>query len=309
MNESIGIRQSPRTASESPVECLALNLNRGHNGAGGAAGSVAATIPFPHRKVVIGPPARQDQSSDPSIALLAHELRSPLAAIGYAAKVLEATAADAATVARMGALIRRQAQQMSQLVDELMKSARILNHPLVLLPQRVDLREVLRHAIETTESDVAQRGHCLSVACPSEAVWLQGDPVRLEQIFVNLLSNAAKYTDVGGSIAVDLRKRTGRCIVRVRDSGIGIEAKALAHVFEPFRQVNPTHASSQAGLGVGLGWVRQLVELHGGSVSAASDGLGRGSTFRVVLPAGTPAGVLRAGPALIPGSTGPSARR
>ncbi len=287
MNESIRILPSPRRASESRVKCLALNLQRGHNGAGGGTGSVAATTPFPHRRPVIGPPVRQDQSIDASIALLAHELRSPLAAIGYAANVLEAAAADATTVARMGALIRRQAQQMSRLVDELMKSARIVNHPLVLLPQRVDLREVLRHAIETTESDLAQRGHCLSIALPSEAVCLQGDPGRLEQIFVNLLSNAAKYTDVGGSIAIDLRKRTGHAIVRVRDSGIGIEAKALAHVFEPFRQVSPTHASAQDGLGVGLGWVRQLVELHGGSVSAASDGLGRGSTFKVVLPADT----------------------
>jgi signal transduction histidine kinase len=181
-------------------------------------------------------------------------------------------------------MIERQVRRMTQLLDDLLDVSRITNGRLHLQLERIDLRDVVSNAIETLESDIKQRNHRLTTALPDAPVWLQADPGRLEQVFVNLLANASKYTDTGGELAVWMHVRHGQAIVRVRDSGIGIAPEALPHLFELFRQADEAAPRSQSGLGIGLALVRNLVEAHGGSVTGASAGLGQGSEFSVRLP-------------------------
>jgi signal transduction histidine kinase len=151
--------------------------------------------------------------------------------------------------------------------------------------ERIDLRLVVNNAIETLQPDISDRGHHLCVALPHLPVWLQGDSWRLEQVFVNLLANASKYTDAGGELAVWMHTRgDGQAVVRIRDSGIGIAPDALPRIFDLFRQTDEADDRSRSGLGIGLALVRNLVESHGGSVIAASAGLGKGSEFTVRLP-------------------------
>jgi two-component system CheB/CheR fusion protein len=150
--------------------------------------------------------------------------------------------------------------------------------------ERMDLRDVVSNAIQTLESDIQQRNHRLTAELPDAPVWLQGDPGRLEQVFVNLLANASKYTDRGGELTLGLYVRGGQAVVSIRDSGIGIAPGALPELFGLFRQADQTAPRSQSGLGVGLALVRSLVESHGGTVTGASDGLGQGSEFTVCLP-------------------------
>jgi two-component system CheB/CheR fusion protein len=141
----------------------------------------------------------------------------------------------------------------------------------------------VNNAIETLESDLNERSHRLATELPDTPVWLHADPCRLEQVFVNLVANASRYTDAGGELTVGMHAGEGQAVVRVRDSGIGIAPHALAHIFDLFKQANGADPRSKAGLGVGLAVVRKLVELHGGSVTAASAGLGQGSEFTVRL--------------------------
>jgi signal transduction histidine kinase len=154
--------------------------------------------------------------------------------------------------------------------------------------ERIDLRVVVSNAIETLESAINERHHRLSTVLPDAPLWLHADPWRLEQVFVNLLANALRYTDASGELAVWVHTLDGQAIVRVRDSGIGIAADSLPHIFDLFRQADEAAARSKAGLGIGLALVRNLVELHGGSVTAASAGLKQGSEFTVRLPTASP---------------------
>jgi signal transduction histidine kinase len=140
---------------------------------------------------------------------------------------------------------------------------------------------VVNHAIETLESDLTERNHRLSTELPAMPVWLEGDPCRLEQVFVNLLANASRYTDAGGELAVWIHTKEGQAFVGVRDSGIGIAPDALPHMFDLFRQAPEADPRSKAGLGVGLAVVRNLVELHGGSVGATSAGSGQGLRYQL----------------------------
>ena len=181
-------------------------------------------------------------------------------------------------------MIERQVRRMTQLVHDLLDVSRITHGRLHLQRERIDLRDVVNNAIETLESDIKQRNHRLTTALPDAPVWLQGDPGRLEQVFVNLLANASRYTDVGGELAVWVHLRDGQAVVRVRDSGIGIAPEVLPHLFDLFRQADEATSRSRSGLGIGLALVRDLVESHGGSVTGASAGLGEGSEFTVRLP-------------------------
>jgi signal transduction histidine kinase len=150
--------------------------------------------------------------------------------------------------------------------------------------ERLDLRDVVSHVIATLEWDLLERNHRLATELPDAPVWLHADPGRLEQVFVNLLANASRYTNAGGRLSVSVHAKDGEAIVRVRDSGIGIAPEALPHLFDLFQQGNAADPRSPPGLGVGLAVVRNLVELHGGSVTAASAGVGQGSEFTVRLP-------------------------
>jgi signal transduction histidine kinase len=229
-----------------------------------------------------------NRRKDEFLATLSHELRSPLSAIRCAVHVLQGPIDDAGTQQRMQALIERQLGRVTRLVDELLDVSRITNGRLHLQRERVDLRVVVNNAIETLASDLNERNHRLVIGLPDAPVWLQADPCRLEQVFVNLVANASRYTDAGGELTVSMHAGDGQAVVRIRDSGIGIAPHALAHIFELFKQANEADPRSKAGLGVGLAVVRKLVELHEGSVSAASAGLGQGSEFTVRLRTSRP---------------------
>lgn len=184
-------------------------------------------------------------------------------------------------------MIERQVRRMTRLVDDLLDVSRIVHGRLHLHCERIDLRDVVKYAIQTLESDIKQRNHRLSTSLPDASVWLQADPGRLEQVFVNLLANASKYTDMGGDLTVAMHVQDGQAVVRVRDTGIGIAPEVLPQLFGFFRQADEAAPGSRSGLGIGLALVRNLVETHGGSVTGASAGLGQGSEFTVCLPVET----------------------
>jgi signal transduction histidine kinase len=176
---------------------------------------------------------------------------------------------------------------MTRLVEDLLDVSRVRSGQLRLQCERVDLRTVAAHAAQTVEFTMQQRNHWMTTSFPDAPVWLQADPARLEQVFVNLLLNAAKYTDAGGHIGLAVEREKGEATVCIRDTGIGIAPDVLPHVFDLFVQADPSSRRADAGLGIGLALVRSLVERHGGHITAASAGAGHGSEFTIRLP--TPA--------------------
>jgi signal transduction histidine kinase len=225
-----------------------------------------------------------NRRKDEFLAILGHELRSPLAAIHNGIRLLSHQSESTPAPQTIEAMIERQVRRMTRLVDDLLDVSRITHGCLHLKRERIDLRDILNKAIQTLESDIKQRSHRLATALPDAPVWLYADPGRLEQVFVNLLANASKYTDMGGELTVTVHMRDGEAVVRVRDTGIGIAPEVLPQLFGFFRQADEAAPRSQSGLGIGLALVRNLVELHGGSVTGASAGLGQGSEFTVCLP-------------------------
>jgi signal transduction histidine kinase len=222
---------------------------------------------------------------DEFLAILGHELRSPLVAVQNAVRILNREAGqDLILQRRMHSLIERQVRQMLLLTAGLRDVSRMSRGQLRLQRERVDLRVVLADAIETMEPEIEQRGHQLTTRGPDKPVWLQADADRLGQVFQNLLGNACKFTHPGGDLALSLQVRGDDAVVRVRDSGIGISAETLPHIFDLFVQADQSVQRSRSGLGVGLALVQTLVELHGGRVSVRSAGLGQGSEFTVRLP-------------------------
>jgi signal transduction histidine kinase len=223
-----------------------------------------------------------NRRKDEFLAILGHELRSPLASIDNGIHLLSHAAQDASSP-KTKAVIARQVRSMTRLLDDLLDVSRITQGRLRLQCERIDLRDVVSDAIETLESDIKQRNHRLAIASPDTPVWLHADPGRLEQVLVNLLANASKYTDAGGELAVGVHVQGCEAVVRVRDSGIGIAPEVLPHMFDLFKQADTGTTRSRSGLGIGLALVRYLVELHGGSVTGASAGPGQGSEFTVCL--------------------------
>jgi signal transduction histidine kinase len=219
------------------------------------------------------------------LASVSHELRTPLATIRNSVCVMDMPNAAAVERQKARTRIERQVGRMVRLVDDLLEVSRIGSPRFRLARARLDLRGVVQQAIETVESELNQRNHRLTVAMPAAPVWLHADCGRLEQVFVNLLVNAAKYTDVGGDLRLSVQHEHAEAIVRVRDSGIGIAPENLPHVFDLFIQVDRSSRRSEGGLGIGLALARCFVEAHGGRVKATSAGLGRGSEFTVRLPA------------------------
>jgi PAS domain S-box-containing protein len=219
---------------------------------------------------------------DEFLATLAHELRNPLAPIANAVELLGVQAGAGPVFEAARGIVERQLRHMVRLVDDLLDVSRITSGKLMLRRERVALAAVIEQALETARPHV--RGHEFTVSLPSEPVWLQADPVRLAQVFSNLLNNACKYTPGGGRIRLSAEREGGSVVVRVRDSGIGIAAQHLPHVFDMFSQAVPALERSQGGLGIGLALAQALVRLHGGSIEAKSEGSGRGSEFAVTLP-------------------------
>jgi signal transduction histidine kinase len=227
-----------------------------------------------------------NRRKDEFLAILSHELRSPLASIQYGIGVLRGrSGADVAVQQLMHDLIDRQARQMSILAAGLLDIERIASGQFIMQPDRIDLRAVVAKAIETLEPDFERRDQVLSPTWPPSSIWVLADASRLEQVFINLLSNASKYTDVGGQVSLSLSIEDGRAIFRIEDSGIGISAHTLPKIFDLYVQADAASARSRSGLGIGLAIVRSIVQLHGGSVVATSAGVGHGSEFTVCLPA------------------------
>jgi signal transduction histidine kinase/CheY-like chemotaxis protein len=222
---------------------------------------------------------------DQFLAMLAHELRNPLAPLWNALHVIWLASDRGPAVEQARAVAERQVQHMARLVDDLLDVSRIAHGKIELRKEQIELTPVVASAVEAARPLVEARRHDLSVSLPTKPVRLEADPTRLGQILVNLLANAAKYTEPGGRIGLTAERDGDELVVRVRDNGVGIAPDMLAHVFEPFVQLERSQGRSQGGLGIGLALVRSLVELHGGSIIAASVGPGQGSEFTLRLPA------------------------
>ncbi|MDR0183076.1 hybrid sensor histidine kinase/response regulator [Lysobacter arvi] len=224
---------------------------------------------------------------DEFLAMLAHELRNPISAIRNASHLL-LNSPDALATARCSALIDRQVTLLTDLVNDLLDVSRITRGLITLRHESCDLRSVVRNALASLQPTIAAKAHELEFSVPAEPVPVVADPGRLEQIALNLIGNAVKYTDPGGRIRVSVGIRDGDAELCVSDDGIGMSREVTGRVFELFAQAERGLARSQGGLGIGLTIVKQLVELHGGTVRAYSDGPGRGSRFTVRLPLGSP---------------------
>ena len=223
-----------------------------------------------------------DRRKDEFLAMLAHELRNPLAPIRSGLEIL---ALDDRSNQEAISLMQDQVQHLVRLVDDLLDVSRIMQDKIVLRKEPVELQSLVNRSVEATRELALARGHRLEIAMPDDAIWLNADPVRIVQVIENLLTNALKYTDRGGGIRLAIERQSGEAIIRVADTGMGIEPDLLPKVFELFTQSSRTLDRAQGGLGIGLTLVRRLVELHEGRVVASSEGTGKGSTFEVRLPA------------------------
>jgi signal transduction histidine kinase len=221
------------------------------------------------------------RSKDEFLAMLAHELRNSLSAVRNAVVCVRL---DSRQSERALDIAWRQTEQLDRLVEDLLDVTQIAQGCFRLNRQRVALMEIVEHAVETMRFLVEDRGHTLSVSPPLELVHVDGDPRRLEQVVVNLISNAAKYTDRGGRIELLVERHGAEAVIRVRDSGIGISPDLLPRIFDFYVQGERTSEHKQNGLGIGLAVVRSLVALHDGRVEARSEGLGKGAEFVVHLP-------------------------
>ena len=250
---------------------------------------------------------REHQRKDEFLAMLAHELRNPLAPISSAAQLLRVLFADVPRIRDVSGVISRQVAHMTHLVDDLLDVSRVTRGLVTINQTTVELGAVLREAAEQIKPVIDARKHSLTLEIAPEALTVCGDRTRLVQVAANLLNNAAKYTPDGGVLHVSLARRDRMAVLQVRDNGIGIGADLLPVVFDLFTQAERTPDRAQGGLGLGLALVKKLVELHGGAVEAHSAGQGQGSTFTVRLPLLAASGSAVAAPAAAaaPASLGP----
>jgi PAS domain S-box-containing protein len=225
-----------------------------------------------------------DRRKDEFLATLAHELRNPLAPIRNSLQILKMPRLDAVTLERSREMMERQVQHLVRLVDDLLDVSRVMRGKVELKRERVELATVVARAVETAQPLMEAQGHELAVTMPPESLPLEADPVRLAQVVGNLLTNAAKYTEANGRIRLTALREGNEAVLRVRDGGIGIAPNMLPRIFELFVQVDHATARSQGGLGIGLTLVKNLVEMHNGTVEAKSEGLGKGTEFVVRLP-------------------------
>jgi len=238
-----------------------------------------------------------DQRKDEFLAMLAHELRNPLGAIGGAAQLMAHVPASDPQLAQVRDVLGRQVQHLTRLLDDLLDVSRVRWGRITLRKEPVEVRDIIARALESTRSMMDLRGHKVSVEIMRDTAWIDGDIVRLTQILGNLLTNAAKYSSDGAQISVvaacqgEASTATREVVIRVRDHGAGIPPGMLSNIFELFRQVERRDGGTQDGLGLGLALARGLVEMHGGRIEANSEGLGLGSEFVLRLP-------LMAGPPL-----------
>jgi PAS domain S-box-containing protein len=224
-----------------------------------------------------------DRHKNEFLAMLAHELRNPLAPIATAVTLLKVTE-QCETGRQAVEVIDRQVRKFTRLINDLMDVSRITRGKIQLHLKRVDLRSCIGNAVSTSDAMISERHHSLSVSLPEEPIWVLADATRLEQIFENLLNNAAKYTETGGTISLRAQICDAQAIVEVQDTGVGIAPELMPHIFDLFTQADCTLDRAEGGLGIGLTIVKSIVEMHDGKVAAATEGPGKGSVFSVRLP-------------------------
>jgi signal transduction histidine kinase/ActR/RegA family two-component response regulator len=249
--------------------------------------------------------AESDRQKDEFLAVLAHELRNPLAPLRNALHVMRLAVDNGPAREHARGVAERQVKHLARLVDDLLDVSRITRGKLPLRKEPVDLAAAVSGAVTAARPLIDARRHDLSVSLPLEPLRLEADPTRLEQVLVNLLTNAAKYTDPGGRIGLTAERDGHEAVLRVRDTGVGIPAELIPRVFEPFMQAERSVDRTHGGLGIGLTLVKCLVEMHGGSVTAHSEGPGKGSEFVVRLPALPPARAGRPEAVFKPGKPNP----
>lgn len=229
--------------------------------------------------------AEADRSKDQFLAMLAHELRNPMAAIRNAVQILKYADADAGRINWCGNVIERQVEHLVRMVDDLLDVSRINRGQIELKRELMDIRDFINPAVETCQPLIDARRQKFSLALPTTPLWIEGDRIRLAQVISNLINNAAKYTQEGGSLGLAVEQPSGNEIcIRVHDTGCGIDRADLPYLFELFYQADRNLDRSQGGLGIGLSLVQRLVQEHGGQVQAFSGGRGRGSEFVIRLP-------------------------
>jgi PAS domain S-box-containing protein len=228
--------------------------------------------------------AEANRSKEEFMALLSHELRGPLSPIRNALDILRQMQTNDPIIEQASNIIDRQVGLMVKLVDDLLDISRITKGKLRLTKEQVELRGVINDAAESARPFMDARRHDFSVSLPTEAIWVQADPARMEQVILNLLNNAAKYTDSGGLIRLSVCREGTEAVIHVRDNGIGIAPEMLPHVFELFTQVDGSMGRSYGGLGIGLALACNLVEMHEGRLQVISAGVGKGCEFTVKLP-------------------------
>jgi signal transduction histidine kinase/ActR/RegA family two-component response regulator len=225
-----------------------------------------------------------DRRKDEFLATLAHELRNPLAPIRNALQIIQLAGNNGPAVEQARAMMERQLGQMVRLIDDLLDVSRISRGKFELRKERIELAAAIKSAVDTAQPLIDAAGHQLTVSGSPRPVYLDADPVRLAQVFSNLLNNAAKYMERGGRIWLTVTPEEREVVVSVRDTGIGIPAEALPGIFDMFSQVDHSLEKAQGGLGIGLTLVKQLLEMHGGRIEARSEGAGKGSEFIARLP-------------------------
>jgi PAS domain S-box-containing protein len=283
-----------RDGTETPIEDSAAPI-RDSNGA--TDGVVLAFRDASLKRSIEQALREADRKKDEFIAVLAHELRNPLAPILQAAQILQARGATAEQLEWGHQVIDRQAKTMGRLLDDLLDVSRITRGTLEVRKSPVSLSTLIEGAVETARPAIDARKHTLQLSLPSEAIELDADPVRMTQVIANLLMNAAKYTDDGGTIRLSATREAKALILSVADNGVGLGAQTLPRLFDMFVQVEETRILHQGGLGIGLALARRLVELHGGTIEVRSEGIGRGSEFTVRMPCRVQAGAAAAAPA------------
>jgi signal transduction histidine kinase len=221
---------------------------------------------------------------DEFLAMLAHELRNPLAPLRNALHMLQMPSLQPDMIQKAYQVMDRQLQQMVRLVDDLMDVSRITRGKIDLRFETVGLNKAIENAVETARPFIEERDHTLKIEIPEEPIAVKADLVRLSQVFANLLNNAAKYTDAGGQIVLNVEVQDGIAVISIRDTGVGIAQEKLPDIFDLFMQIDTSITRAQGGLGIGLTLVKNIIEMQGGTIEALSDGLDKGSTFIVKLP-------------------------
>jgi CheY-like chemotaxis protein/anti-sigma regulatory factor (Ser/Thr protein kinase) len=248
--------------------------------------------------------ATANRQKEQFLAMLSHELRNPMAPITHAVEVLDRLTPEDASAQQALGVIRRQSRQLSRMVDDLLDATRVASGKVRLVRERVDLVDLARRAVEAVHPSFEKRSQAIALDTPSDEVAVDADPARIVQVLTNLLGNAAKYTDPGGRIELEVTRQGARAIARVRDNGVGIAPELMPHLFDMFVQDDRHFGRAEGGLGIGLALARNLASLHDGTLWAESEGPDRGSTFTLELPLaasardGTPGPVVQSGPAV-----------